>query len=104
MTEATHTTEPDELHGWKQIAAHVGVHRDTAAKFAQWGAEARMPVFRSRITGHVIARRSELDRWKRDQIAPVGAEPWGKVSKIAARSGALRRGVRKQAKSKRVRG
>jgi hypothetical protein len=97
-------SEPADLHGWKQIAAHVGVHRDTAAKFAQWGVEARMPVYRSRITGHVIARRSELDRWKSDQIAPVGAEPWGKVSKIAARSGTRRRGTQKRAQSKRIRG
>lgn len=98
-----------DLHGWKQIAAHVGVDRKTAAKFAAWGVEARMPVYRSRITGRVIARRDEIDRWKRDQIAPVGAEPWGKpgrhtISKISPRVHTRTQSPRGRAKIKRARG
>jgi len=93
-------SEPEEtLHGWKQICAHVEVSEPTARKRARYGVESRMPVFISRITNRVVAKRSELDRWKRDQIHPVGVEPVGfrrRSSRYVRRA--------KQAKTKRIRG
>lgn len=63
------------LEGWKQIAAHVGVSQPTARRRSLLGVEARMPVYFSRLLNRVIAKVAELDRWKRDQILPVGVGP-----------------------------
>lgn len=68
------TTEAP-LEGWKEICAHVGLSEKPARARATWGVEARMPVYFSRIKGRVIAMRSELDRWKADQLLPVGVAP-----------------------------
>lgn len=89
--------DDETLHGWKQVCAHLEISKPTAMKRSQYGVESRMPVFISRITGRIVAKRSELDRWKRDQIHPVGVEPVG-FTRAASRF--PRR--HKKAKSKRI--
>lgn len=50
-------TEPEELRGWKQIAAFLGQPQATAQHWAKEG----MPVRRD--GRYIVASREELSRW-----------------------------------------
>lgn len=57
MAKRQAKTEPDELRGWKEIAAFLGQPQATAQ---HWGKEG-MPVRRQ--GRYVVASRHELSRW-----------------------------------------
>jgi hypothetical protein len=60
--EMTKASNPDQLTGWKEIAAYLGKSVRTVQR---WERQANLPVHRVQPLGEVVyAFRSELDRWR----------------------------------------
>ncbi len=51
-------TESPILNGWKEIAEYLGVHPETARK---WAEEEGLPV--SKIKGKVLASKNAIEAW-----------------------------------------
>jgi len=84
-TDPNGTTSADTLHGWKEIANHLG--RSTRA-VQRWEIELRLPVHRLKgAEGQTVyALRNEIDEWKKSRDLPkntpedelaTGSEPNG---------------------------
>ena len=68
-TDPNGTTSSDTLHGWKEIANHLG--RSTRA-VQRWEIELRLPVHRLKgAEGQTVyALRNEIDEWKKSRDLP----------------------------------
>lgn len=64
-------SKPGEvLRGWLAIAEFIEVSEKTARRWSKWGRENRLPVAEDHVGP--IARVSDLERWKADQLLPYG--------------------------------
>lgn len=66
---ATETIEPFDLHGWKEIAACLGVDERTAQRWQRDD----LPTYDYK--GAVVARKTELRTWQATQMKPRRSAP-----------------------------
>jgi hypothetical protein len=68
-TSPPDTPQVEEFSSWKEIAAYLGI---SVRRAQQWETELGLPVerFATNQRARVRARRSEIDRWRRERTEP----------------------------------
>jgi hypothetical protein len=68
------------LRGWKEIRRRADLSEKTARRRALPGDRHRLPVYLDQ-RGRPIARASEIDQWRQDELRPYGVQPYGHISR-----------------------